>query len=158
MSISLFSETGTFYLDNLKADYITFAYKGDEDFIKRTENLLINYNGLKNGETHRINDNFYYAFVKLKWFKSALKSCLRNEIIQEKTPLIDYLVKHIKDADGDIIDVNIEWDDDKLEELAARRVEEFLVTKIIYEDVLIYPENRMVGGDEYQMGHYNQED
>lgn len=158
MSISLLNETGTFYLDNLNADYITFAYKGDSEFIKRTENLLHNYDGIRNGETHQITENFHYALIKLDWLKTALKSCMSNEIICEKTPLIDYLVKHIKDSDGDIIDVNIEWDDEKLDKMAEKRVEEFLTNKVIYENIWVYPENRMVGGDEYQMGNYNQED
>lgn len=149
--IPLLTETGEFYLDNLTNHYLTFAFKGDDAFLERTSNLLFNYASLKN--THKLNDNFYYCHIPLERLKRALFLVFRAEIIQEKTSLIDYVTKQVRDELGDVVEIQVEWDEIKLEELSNKKVEKFLATKIIVEDLKLYSENKPFVG-EYRVGCY----
>lgn len=149
--IPLLAETGQFYLDNLTNQYVTFAFKGTNDFLERTENLLFNCGATKN--THKINEEFYYCHVPLDRLKRALFLNFRAEIIQDKTALIDYVTKQVKDELGDVVEIQVDWDENKLEELSNKKVEEFFAAKIIIEDLKLYSENKPFIG-EYKVGCY----
>jgi hypothetical protein len=149
--ISLLSETGQFYLDNITNKYVTFAFRGDEEFLKRTENLLVNCGAVKN--THSINETFSYCLIPLDRLKRALFLNFRAEIVQSKTEHINYVTQQIKDEVGDVVEIQVEWDEDKLEELSNVKVEEFLSSKIIYEDLKIYRDDKPCMG-EYKVGYY----
>lgn len=149
--IPLLSETGEFYLDNQTSKYVNFAFKGDEGFITRTSNFLFNYAAVKN--THKINEDFYYCHVPLDRLKRALFLVFRAEIVQEKASLIDYVAKQITDEVGDVVEVQVEWDEVKLEELANKRLEQFFIEKITVQDLNLYPNNCPFIG-EYGVGCY----
>lgn len=149
--IPLLAETGQFYLDSPTNKYVTFAFKGNQSFLERTGNLLFNYGEIKN--IHQLTENFNYCFIPLERLKRALFLVFRAEIIKEREPLINYILKEIKDEVDDVIGVEVEWDEIKLEELSNKRVEEFFTTKIINEDLRLYSDGKPFIG-EYQIGCY----
>jgi hypothetical protein len=150
--LSLLTEQGEFFLDNLTSNYITFAFRGDNSFITRVENFLHNYGALEHGEIHKLTDNFFYALAPLARLKQALTESFRGEIIQSKTSEIHYIVEDIKDEEGDVIDFTIEWDETKLMELANAKTEEFLTNKAQRITLNVYTENHGAVLDEFGLG------
>jgi hypothetical protein len=70
----------------------------------------------------------------------ALMSCFRGEIIKEKSSEIDYIVKMICDEVGDEIDCQIEWNEQKVTDLANERANLFM-ERIERVSLNIYSEN-----------------
>jgi hypothetical protein len=137
---TLLNETGKFYLDNQNSEYVTLAFSGDDAFLKRTENFLYNYGVLRSGSVHKLKDQFNYIHCPLSRLDEALMSCFRGEIIKEKSSEIDYIVKMICDEVGDEIDCQIEWNEQKVTDLANERANLFM-ERIERVSLNIYSEN-----------------
>ena len=148
--MTLTSEQGEFFLNNPNSDYCTFAYRGDQKFLERMENLFFNYGILESGEIHQIKDNFHYILTPLARLESGLIECFKGEIITSTENEISKVFLEIKDSEGEVIDYEVEWDQGKVEELARIEFEKFM-GKCKTEPVSIYYRNSY-GTESYSMG------
>jgi hypothetical protein len=103
--------------------YHGLFFEGPDDALERMFNFCLSY-GLSN-KCHKYKDNHYYTMAPLDRIKSCLLNCFRGEIVKDKEAQINYTTREIKDELGDTVEITVEWDEEKLNELASRKLETF---------------------------------
>ena len=105
-------------------NYYNLFFRGQKEALDRMLNFCLGYGVSK--DYFELSSNHYYVLTPMSRLKSALLNCFRGEIVRDKNQDINYISLYIKDELGDVVEVKVEWDENKLNELAAEKVELFL--------------------------------
>jgi hypothetical protein len=105
-------------------NYYNLFFRGPKEALDRMLNFCLGYGVSK--DYFELSDNHYYVLTPMSRLKSALLNCFRGEIVKAKNENINYICSYVKDELGDVVEVKVQWDEDKLNELAAEKIELFL--------------------------------
>jgi len=105
-------------------NYYNLFFRGQKEALDRMLNFCLGYGVSK--DYFELSSNHYYVLTPMNRLKSALLNCFRGEIVKAKNENINYTCLDVKDELGDVVEIKVEWDEDKLNELAAEKVELFL--------------------------------
>ena len=136
--IKLCEETGKFTYSN-SGYYHSLIFEGDNKFVERTTNLLINFEILKFGTIKEIDNNGLYSrnviLVPENRLIDGLKTYFRGEIIQERKD-IDYEVINIEDEDK--FEQDVRWNEEKVVSLVNARFNYFWNNVVVHDNILAH--------------------
>lgn len=131
---SLLNERGSFTISISGNGYVGFFFHGGDEFIERCINFCVNYGLLQTGKVNSFHDGSKYILTPLNRLQNGIKQYFINQVIMENPNEI--AKKIIYDDDGAAVDIT--WDQEKVEAIAAQRVELFLKTRVEYNNLLEY--------------------
>ena len=120
---SLFSESGRFFGKPIDRNHFMIYFYGDDDFINRSKNLVINYGIGKIFSRGYCRDMFSVSTTKEN-FINKLSLFFSWEIIKNHKKKIKYSVI---ESDSDL---KVDWDENKLQELSIQMAKKFWDSKI----------------------------
>lgn len=163
--IPLLQETGKFLYSGYGM-YSAFIFVGDEGFMQRTENLILNHELLIHGDIYELPTLEKYILAPEERLFAGLINYFRGEILLEKTANdIDYIVT-VKEEITEETDVasnldreyiTVSYNEDKLLELSKQRLQEFWGTKVEKTTMLASFYESSDYADSYDIGKTKQE-
>ncbi len=135
--IKLLQETGKF-LYSTYGQYPALLFQGDNNFLNRCENLVVNHGLLHKGGIYSLPGNIRYILAPQERILQGLTEYFYGEIIMEKDANpIDYISEITDDEteEGES-SINLSFSEPKVIELAAARAKLFWETKVEPSDIL----------------------
>ncbi len=154
--IPLLTETGSFTVSDSSSRYLAFLFAGNDEFLERTKNLCVNYGIVERGSFHKFRDQHYYCLTPLDRLKDGLLNYFRGEVIFEKSEEINYVATALKDELGDTVEITVDWDEQKVMELAECKLNRFFGEKVRWENILDLSQKYSPAA-EYSLGTINAE-
>jgi hypothetical protein len=120
---------------------------GDSDFIERTKILCENYGIIETGRFHQYAENHWYVRAPLERIRKGILNYFRGEIIKERIG-IDYTIQTSQSSQTEEQTetetqtqevTGIEWDDQKVTDLAQKRSDIFFSDRVIWRNLLDCP-------------------
>ena len=130
--IPLSQETGKFIFSTY-GEYKALIFQGDSDFLKRCENLVINFGLLGRAAIREWTENRIFILAPEERIMQGLIDYFIGEIVMEKQD-IDYKEEIIEDDEK--FDINISYDENKVLELARIRMTDFWTNRVEQSTIL----------------------
>ncbi len=122
MAPALDNEKGTFLIDNYGSGF-ALGFEGDESFIQRCQNFVVNY-GISSCRLNEIGANLFYVTVSMDKLIQATKDYFfANALIDKSSPVVNINGTNFKDCA-------------KIREQSDLRADKFISEKIVYENFM----------------------
>jgi hypothetical protein len=105
-------------------NYYGLFFEGEGEALERMHNFCLSYGLSKTVHTYK--ENHHYVLAPLDRIKSCLINCFRGEIVKNKNEEIHYVTKELRDEVGDAVEITVEWDEGKLNQLAEDKYNLFI--------------------------------
>ncbi len=127
MAPSLDNEKGTFLIDNYGSGF-ALGFEGDESFIQRCQNFVINY-GISSCRLNEIGVNLFYVTVTMdKLIQAAKDYFFANALIDKSSPTIMINGSNFKDCA-------------KIRAQTDERANKFIAEKLVYDNFIARAKN-----------------